>query len=215
MGRCERILKKIKELKLKSNNIKWHESKITLKDIEKRNKHDGCVIWLTGLSASGKSTIAVEVELQLFRLGCQVKVLDGDNVRHGLNKDLGFSKEDRIENIRRISETSKLFRSSGIIVINAFISPFQKDRNEARKIIDKGHFIEVYVKTSLEECIKRDPKGIYQKALNGKIREFTGITSPYEEPKNPEIIVDTEKLNIKESSEKIIFYLKKRKIIYI
>ena len=215
MGRCERILKKIKELKLKSNNIKWHESKITLKDIEKRNKHDGCVIWLTGLSASGKSTIAVEVELQLFRLGCQVKVLDGDNVRHGLNKDLGFSKEDRIENIRRISETSKLFRSSGIIVINAFISPFQKDRNEARKIIDKGHFIEVYVKTSLEECIKRDPKGIYQKALNGKIREFTGITSPYEEPKNPEIIVDTEKLNIKESSEKIIGYLKKRKIIYI
>lgn len=205
----------MRDPKQKATNIKWHRSKVTLEAIEERNGHDGCVVWLTGLSASGKSTIAVETELQLFKMGCHVRILDGDNVRHGLNKDLGFSAEDREENIRRISETSKLFRASGMIVIDAFISPFRKDRNHARELIDDGHFIEIFVKASLEECIKRDPKGIYKKALKGEIPNFTGISSPYEEPVNPEIVIDTEKLSVGEAAKTIVDFLKVKDLIRV
>ena len=197
----------------KATNIKWHLSKVSLQDVEDRNGHDGCVIWFTGLSASGKSTIAVEVERILFDIGCYVRILDGDNVRHGLNKDLGFSKEDREENIRRIAEISKLFRATGMICINAFISPFQKDRDLARDLIDEGHFFEVYIKTSLETCIKRDPKGIYKKALAGEIPNFTGISSPYELPGNPELIIDTEKYNIQQSADMLVQFLKDKGIV--
>lgn len=197
----------------KATNIKWHLSRVTLKEIEDRNGHDGCVIWFTGLSASGKSTIAVEVERQLFDLMCHVRILDGDNVRHGLNKDLGFAKEDREENIRRISEVSKLFRATGMICINAFISPFQRDRDQARKLIDEGHFFEVYIKASIEKCIERDPKGIYKKALSGEIKDFTGISSPYEAPEDPELTIDTEKHDVKESAEILIQFLKEKGIV--
>lgn len=197
----------------KATNIKWHQSQVSLEKIENRNGHDGCVIWFTGLSASGKSTIAVETERQLFDMGCHVRILDGDNVRHGLNKDLGFSKEDREENIRRIGEISKLFRASGMICINAFISPFRSDRDQSRDLIDKGHFIEVYIKASLETCIQRDPKGIYKRALAGEIKDFTGISSPYEAPENPELVIDTEQLSVTESAEKLIKYLQEKGII--
>lgn len=197
----------------KATNIKWHLSKVTLEEIENRNQHDGCVIWFTGLSASGKSTIAVEVERQLFDLGCHVRILDGDNVRHGLNKDLGFTKKDREENIRRISEVSKLFRATGMICINAFISPFQRDRDQARDLIDEGHFFEVYIKASLETCIKRDPKGIYKKAMAGEIKDFTGISSPYEPPENPELVIDTDENDIKECARILINFLKEKGIV--
>jgi adenylyl-sulfate kinase len=197
----------------KATNIKWHRSQVTLEEIENRNGHDGCVVWLTGLSASGKSTIAVEMERMLFDMDCHVRILDGDNVRHGLNKDLGFTDADRVENIRRISEVSKLFRATGMIVINAFISPFQKDRDSARDLIDEGHFFEVFIKASLEECIRRDPKGIYQKAIKGEIPHFTGITSPYEEPVSPELIVNTEALSIEESAGAIINLLREKGIL--
>ena len=196
-----------------SQNVKWHLSKVSLPEIEERNNHKGCVIWLTGLSASGKSTIAVELERILFDSGCNVFILDGDNVRHGLNKDLGFSPKDREENIRRLSEVCKLLRSAGFITISAFISPYRKDRDQARSLIDDGHFFEVFINCSIEECIKRDPKGMYKKALEGKIPEFTGISAPYEEPEKPELIIDTEKNNVNESVEIIINFLKAMQII--
>jgi adenylyl-sulfate kinase len=191
--------RELKLNKIKATNIKWHQSKVTLKDIEERNVHQGCVVWLTGLSASGKSTIAVECEKILFDHGYNVFILDGDNVRHGLNKNLGFSPEDREENIRRVGEVCKLFRSAGFIVFSSFISPYTKDRNIARELIDDGHFFEVYVKCDVEECAKRDPKGLYQKAKEGIVKEFTGVSAPYEEPENPELIIDTALLNIEDS----------------
>jgi len=198
---------------MKATNIKWHQRKVDVEDIEKRNGHKGCVVWLTGLSASGKSTIAVEVEKKLFDLGFHVYLLDGDNVRYGLNKDLGFSPEDREENIRRIAELSNLFRNAGFIVLSAFISPYKKDRNVAREMIDGGRFIETYIKCSIEECANRDPKGLYKKAFAGEIKEFTGISAPYEAPEKPELVVDTEKLNIEESAKIIIKKLKESGII--
>ncbi len=197
----------------KATNIKWHKSQVSLQEIEDRNGHDGCVIWLTGLSASGKSTIAVEVERILFDLKCHVRILDGDNVRHGLNKDLGFTNEDRVENIRRIAEVSKLFRAAGMICINAFISPFQKDRDVARDLIDKVHFFEVYINASIEECIKRDPKGIYKRALSGEIKNFTGISSPYEAPENPELVINTENSSIEESANQLVQFLKDKGVV--
>lgn len=197
----------------KATNIKWHKSRVTLSEIEQRNGHDGCVIWLTGLSASGKSTIAVETERLLFDLGCHVRILDGDNVRHGLNKDLGFAKTDREENIRRIAEVSKLFRATGMICINAFISPFRRDRDQARELIDAGHFFEVYVEASLETCIKRDPKGIYKKALAGEIPDFTGISSPYEQPEKPELTINTETQSVTECAQVLVDFLKKKGIV--
>ena len=173
--------------------VVWHQNKVDTKDREKLNGHRGGVIWLTGLSGSGKSTIAVELEKILYDKGVHTFILDGDNIRHGLNKDLGFSDQDRNENIRRIAHVAKLFASAGIIVITAFISPFREDRKIARDLLEKDRFLEVYVNCDLETCIERDPKGLYQKALNGEIENFTGISSTYEPPLEAELVIDNGK----------------------
>ena len=195
------------KFKEEKNNIIPISHKITKSDREKIKNQKGCVIWLTGLSGSGKSTIANELEYQLNKMKYHTYLLDGDNIRTGLNSDLGFSDEDRKENIRRISEVAKLFLDAGIITITAFISPFIEDRKKAKKIIGKD-FIEVFVDTPIEECIKRDPKGLYKKALNGEIKEFTGISSPYEKPVSPDIYINTTKNDIISSVELIIKFLK-------
>jgi adenylyl-sulfate kinase len=165
------------------------------------------------LSGCGKSTIATELEKSLFEKGANVFILDGDNVRHGLNGDLGFSPEDREENIRRIGEVAHLFAEAGTIAITSFISPYIKDRDRARSLNEEGDFIEVYVKAPLTVCEDRDPKGLYKKARDGVIPEFTGISAPYEEPKQPEIVIETDKLNVQESVDKIIDYMKSNKIL--
>lgn len=190
-----------------TTNITWHEATITKHERRRKNKHKSCALWFTGLSGSGKSTIANALSHKLFHYGIQEYVLDGDNIRHGLNKDLGFSEHDRTENIRRIGEVSKLFVDSGTIVITAFISPFQHDRNVVRSLFEKGEFIEVYIKCPLEECEKRDPKQLYAKARNGEIKNFTGIDSPYEPPETPEITIDTNILTVDNAVEKIFRYL--------
>ncbi|MDQ0161674.1 adenylyl-sulfate kinase [Bacillus alveayuensis] len=197
-----------------SNNITWHETSITKFERRQKNGYHSFVIWLTGLSGSGKSTIANALARKLFDENIHSYVLDGDNVRHGLNKDLGFSEEDRNENIRRIGEVAKLFVDSGQVVLTAFISPFRKDREVVRNLLEENEFIEVYVKCSLKSCEKRDPKGLYKKARKGEIKQFTGIDSPYEEPLNPEIVVDTEALSVEESVEEIYRYLKENHYIH-
>lgn len=191
-----------------STNITWHDHTVTKKDRRERNKHHSYVLWFTGLSGSGKSTVANAVAKRLFEEQTNSYVLDGDNIRFGINKDLGFSDEDRKENIRRIGEVSKLFVDSGQVVLTAFISPFQEDRDRVRALLEDNEFIEVYIKCSIEACEARDPKGLYEKARKGIIKEFTGISSPYEEPAHPEIIVDTEKHSIEECVEQIVQYLK-------
>lgn len=196
-----------------TKNIFWHQTTITKEDRQKRNGHKSCVLWFTGLSGAGKSTLANAVEQKLFQLGVQSYVLDGDNIRHGLNKGLGFSEEDRKENIRRIGEVAKLFVDSGLITCTAFISPFREDRNNVRNILEPGEFIEIYTKCSLDVCEDRDPKGLYKKARNGEIPDFTGISSPYEEPENPEIVIETDKLSIEESVDVILNYLKEQGIL--
>lgn len=202
-----------KKKTIKSKNITWHETGISKQDREERNGHNGIVIWLTGLSGSGKSTIAVELQAILFEMGCHVYTLDGDNVRQGLNRNLGFSPKDREENIRRIGEVAKLFADSGSIVITSFISPYKKDRDEARFLLIREDFIEVYVKAPISVCEHRDPRGLYKKARQGIIKEFTGISAPYEEPENPEIVLETDKLNVSESTGVILNYLKSKKLI--
>lgn len=197
----------------KSPNVKWQHTKIKREDREKILNQKGLVLWFTGLSGSGKSTIAIEVECLLNSRGYATYLLDGDNIRHGLNSDLGFSKEDRKENIRRISEVAKLFFDAGLITLVTFISPFKEDRNFARKLIPEERFIEIYVKCSLETCEKRDVKGLYKKAREGLIKDFTGISSPYEAPENPEIILNTENETIEESVNKVINYLKTQNLI--
>ncbi|ABB15929.1 adenylyl-sulfate kinase [Carboxydothermus hydrogenoformans] len=192
-----------------ANNLFWHEGKITAEDREKLLGQKGVVIWLTGLSGSGKSTIARELEAVLYRQGKLAYVLDGDNIRMGLNKDLGFSEKDRQENIRRIGEVAKLFVDAGIIVITAFISPFRADRDKVRSILPAGKFIEVFVDCPLEVCEARDVKGLYQKAREGKIPEFTGITSPYEPPVKPEITLKTAEQSLEECVDIILTYLRK------
>ena len=192
---------------IKSTNIVWQETNVSRQDREKLLKQKGVLIWFTGLSGSGKSTVATMLEKKLYDMGKLTYLLDGDNVRHGLNSDLGFSKEDRVENIRRIAEISKLFVDSGIITITTFISPFIKDREAVRKLL-KEDFIEVYVDCPIEVCEKRDPKGIYKKARKGEIKDFTGIDSPYEAPVNPEITVRTHINSLDECVSKIIDYLK-------
>lgn len=194
----------------KSHNIYWSRGKVTPEQRAVRNGHDGRVVWLTGLSASGKSTIATELERELFRLGHHVYVLDGDNMRHGLCSDLGFSPEDRKENIRRIGETAKLFAEAGIICVTAFISPYRSDRELVRKIMKSGVFIEVYVNAPLEVCEQRDPKGLYAKARANQIREFTGISAPYEPPDQPEIELPTDKLTVDEAVAQVVEYLKRK-----
>jgi len=193
---------------IKSKNIYWHEGDITQLDRERQNGHKGVCIWYTGLSGSGKSTVALEVEKKLFEKGIKTFVLDGDNIRHGLNKNLGFSPEDRTENIRRIGEVSKLFVNAGVMVMTAFISPYREDRDNVRKILGDGEFVEVFVEASLETCEERDPKGLYKKARSGEIKEFTGISAPYEEPSNPELVINTtEETNVSINADKVIEYL--------
>jgi len=197
----------------KATNITWHEGNIFKEDRNKLLNQKGIVIWFTGLSGSGKSTLAHALENKLFKEKKLSFVLDGDNIRHGLNKNLGFSPEDREENIRRIGEVAKLFSDAGIITMTAFISPYRKDRDKARNILRKGEFIEVFLKVPLETAEKRDPKGLYKKARRGEIQEFTGISAPYEEPLNPEIIIDTSLTGIKESTEIIYRFLKEKELI--
>ncbi len=197
----------------KSKNIVWHDGTITREDRAKKFGQKGCVLWFTGLSGSGKSTLARELEAALFNMGKNVYVLDGDNIRHGLNNDLGFSPEDRKENIRRIGEVAKLFADAGIIALTAFISPYRADREGARNLMGDGDFIEVYVKCSLEECERRDPKGMYKKARKGEIKSFTGLTAPYEEPENSELTIDTENLSLETCVNDIVEFLKEREII--
>ena len=189
------------------NNLFWQQSKVTGSQREARNGHPGCIIWLTGLSGAGKSTIATELERQLFTLGKHAYVLDGDNMRHGLASDLGFSPQDRTENIRRVGEVAKLFADAGLICITAFISPYREDRDMVRAIMPAGRFIEVFVNAPLEVCERRDPKGLYAKARAREIKEFTGISAPYEAPAKPEIELRTDQLTVPESVARILEYL--------
>ena len=188
----------------KATNITWHEANVVQADREKLLNQKGCVIWFTGLSGSGKSTLALEVENKLHQRGHLTYVLDGDNIRHGLNKNLGFSPEDREENIRRIGEVAKLFNDAGVIAMTAFISPYRTDRDNARDLLDAGRFVEVFVDCPLEVCEARDTKGLYQKARTGEIKEFTGISAPYEVPVQPELTVNTSELTLEECTERVI-----------
>ncbi len=191
-----------------STNIVWHESEVTKENRQQQKGHKSAILWFTGLSGSGKSTISVALETALYTKGFHTYRLDGDNVRHGLNNNLGFSPEDRTENIRRIGEVSKLMVDAGLFTLTAFISPYLEDRDQVRKLVEADEFIEVYVKASLETCEQRDPKGLYKKARLGEIKGFTGIDAPYEEPNQAEIIIDTNQLSIEASVEVIIDYLK-------
>ncbi|CDQ37904.1 adenylyl-sulfate kinase [Virgibacillus salexigens] len=191
----------------KSTNISWHDSIITKTERQTKNKHKSAILWFTGLSGAGKSTITVELERKLYQLGIYTYRLDGDNIRHGLNKNLGFSPEDRTENIRRIGEVAKLFVDAGVLTLTAFISPYREDRNQVRALVAEREFIEVYVRCSLEACEHRDSKGLYQKARSGEITGFTGIDAPYEEPINPELTIDTEEQSLDEAVQQVINYL--------
>ncbi len=197
----------------KATNITWHEGNITREDRERLLQQKGAVLWFTGLSGSGKSTLALAVEERLFERGHLCFVLDGDNIRHGLNKNLGFSPEDREENIRRIGEVGKLFSDAGVIAMTAFISPYRQDRDKARSLLAEGSFVEIYVQVPLEVAEQRDPKGLYKKARAGEIKEFTGISAPYEEPRSPEIVVNTGELDLEQSVDKVIRYLEDRDIV--
>lgn len=187
-----------------STNLTWHEAAIQKEERQQKNGYEGKIVWFTGLSASGKSTVANAFSRRLFDLNRQVYVLDGDNIRQGLNSDLGFGDEARKENIRRIGEVAKLFIDSGQYVLTAFISPFREDRQTVRDLVGEGEFIEVYVKCSIEACEERDPKGLYKKARKQEIPSFTGISSPYEEPLNPEIILNSEKYSVEECVEQLL-----------
>ncbi|MDO6505589.1 adenylyl-sulfate kinase [Colwellia sp. 4_MG-2023] len=192
---------------MKTENTVWHEQHISKEQRASLKSQKPCLLWYTGLSGSGKSTVANAVDALLFKLGCHSYLLDGDNVRHGLNGDLGFTDEDRVENIRRISEVSKLFLDAGLIVSTAFISPFTEDRARARAKLEDGEFIEVYIDTPISVCEQRDPKGLYKKARAGEIKDFTGIDSTYDVPESPEIHVKTAELSIQECAEQIVHYL--------
>ena len=194
----------------KSTNITWHQGHVERKDREKLLGQRGATLWLTGLSGSGKSTVAVAAEKALLQRGHLAYVLDGDNVRHGLNKNLGFSPEDRTENIRRIAEVAKLFTDAGVIALTSFISPYRADRDAARAIFAPGDFVEIHVSTALETCESRDPKGLYKKARAGQIPEFTGISAPYEAPERPELVLDTGALSVEESVTALLRYLEEK-----
>ena len=196
-----------------SDNVVWHSAKVARPEREKLHGHKGACLWFTGLSASGKSTLAVEIEKMLYEKRIHTYILDGDNIRHGLNKDLGFSDADRKENIRRIGEVSNLFVDAGFIVLTAFISPFREDRKIARDLLPENKFVEIFVKCDIDTCAKRDPKGLYKKAMNGEIKEFTGISSPYEAPEKPEISLDNSDGKLEENVNKILEYMKEFKLI--
>ena len=191
------------------NHLVWYNAHVTRRDRNILNQHASGVLWFTGLSAAGKSTIAHGVEKKLFNLGVRSYVLDGDNVRHGINSDLGFSRQDRKENIRRIVEISKLLVDGGLIVLASFISPFKKDREFIRSCFSGDNFYEIYIKCSLQECEKRDPKGMYEKARQGIIRNYTGISAPYEEPESPHLVIDTEKYDIADSIKLVLNYMER------
>jgi adenylylsulfate kinase len=193
----------------KATNITWHEGAVSREERAKLLGQKGVTVWMTGLSASGKSTIAVILEQMLLHQKKHAYRLDGDNIRHGLNKNLGFSAEDRAENIRRIGEVAKLFSDAGVIAITSFISPYKKDRDAVRASMKPGEFIEVYVKVSLEAAEKRDPKGLYKKARAGEIKGFTGIDDPYEAPDRAEIVIDTETTSAEAAAKQILAQLEK------
>ena len=199
---------------MKNSNLIYHQASVTRQRRNNLNKHRSIVLWFTGLSGSGKSTLAHALEEKLFQKGLRTFVLDGDNVRHGLNSNLDFSEADRTENIRRISEVSKLMIEAGLIVMTAFISPFKKDRNEARSLISNDHFIEIFCKASLETCEDRDVKGLYKLARAGEIKNYTGIDSPYEIPENPELIINTDKETLDYSVTKILKFLERSEFNY-
>jgi adenylylsulfate kinase len=196
-----------------NNHVVWHEAQVTRDDRNALNSHKSGLIWLTGLSASGKSTIAHGVERVLFDRGIRTYVLDGDNIRHGLNANLGFSPEDRQENLRRVAEVARLFADAGILVLAAFISPYRRDRDYIRQRFEGDNFIEIYVKCCLEECERRDPKGLYKKARSGIIKNYTGISSPYEEPINPELVLETSNCSPDAAITQVVSYLEKRQIV--
>jgi adenylylsulfate kinase len=198
---------------MKSSNIIYHQASVTRQRRNKLNNHRSIVLWFTGLSGSGKSTLAHALEEKLFQKGCRTFVLDGDNVRHGLNSNLDFSEAGRTENIRRISEISKLMLESGLIVMTAFISPINKDRSDARQLISSDDFIEIYCKASLETCETRDVKGLYKRARAGEIKNYTGIDSPYEVPENPELTIDTDNQSLEGSVSTILSFLESSGII--
>ncbi|MGD0844714.1 MAG: adenylyl-sulfate kinase [Geobacteraceae bacterium] len=191
----------------RSTNITWYERRLTKSDYRQRNGHSSMVLWFTGLSGSGKSTLAHRVEEVLFNKGWYTYILDGDNVRHGLNGDLGFSENDRRENIRRIGEVAKLFVDGGVVVLAAFISPYREDRDRVRALFEEGEFVEIYVECDLKTCERRDPKGLYRKARAGELPDFTGIDSPYEEPLNPELVIGTGWLDITDSVNRVVDFL--------
>jgi adenylylsulfate kinase len=191
----------------KATNIVWHQGAVTRADREQMNGHKGCTVWLTGLSGSGKSTIAVDLEKRLWERGVRAYILDGDNIRHGLNKNLGFSPDDRTENIRRIGEVAKLFTEAGIVALTAFISPYRADRDQVRALMQPGDFVEVHVECPVEVCEQRDVKGLYKKARAGEIKEFTGISAPYEAPLTPELTIDTSGQSVEASALQILQYL--------
>lgn len=198
---------------MESTQLTWHQSIITKSKRNQLHGHQSMVLWFTGLSGSGKSTLSTILEKRLHERQISTYILDGDNVRHGINKNLGFSPEDRTENIRRIGEIAKLFVDAGIITLTAFISPYRKDRDQVRQLFEEHEFIEIYVKCSVEECERRDPKGLYEKARAGKIKNFTGVSAPYEPPVNPEIVIDNEGQSIEASVNQVINYLLKKKFI--
>ncbi|MBB5322528.1 adenylyl-sulfate kinase [Marinobacter oulmenensis] len=195
------------------NDIVWHDHKVTRAERARNKNQNPCLLWFTGLSGSGKSTIANALDVALHERGYHTFLLDGDNVRHGLCKDLGFSDSDRVENIRRIGEVSKLFADAGLIVLSAFISPFISDRRLVRKLFPAGEFIEVFMDTPLATCEDRDPKGLYRKARSGEIRHFTGIDSPYEAPPHPEVRLDTSVLSVDECVDRLIDFMVNQHLI--
>lgn len=198
----------------KSTNTVWHHAIISRELRERRNRHRSVILWFTGLSGAGKSTLAHAVEERLYEKGCATFVLDGDNVRHGLCNDLGFSDDDRVENIRRIGEIAKLMTEAGVITLTAFISPFRSDRSKARSLVPHGDFLEIFCQCSLEKCEQRDVKGLYKKARAGEIPDFTGVSSPYEEPEKPELTVNTDSDTLEECVDQVMELLNARGIFH-
>jgi adenylylsulfate kinase len=197
----------------KATNIVWHQGAVTREDRAQMNGHKSCTVWLTGLSGSGKSTIAVDLEKRLWERGVRAYILDGDNIRHGLNKNLGFSPADRTENIRRIGEVAKLFTEAGVVALTAFISPYRADRDQVRALMAPGDFVEVHVDCPIDVCEQRDVKGLYKKARAGEIKEFTGVSAPYEAPLKPELSINTSGQSVEESARQILDYLERKGLI--
>ncbi|MEO5702661.1 MAG: adenylyl-sulfate kinase [Gammaproteobacteria bacterium] len=198
-----------------SPNIRRHQASVTRQRRAALNGHESVILWFTGLSGAGKSTIAHAVEEKLYHMGCRTFVFDGDNVRHGLCADLGFTAQDREENVRRVSEMAKLFNEAGVIALTAFISPFRADRKRARELVPEGDFIEIYCRCSLAVCEQRDVKGLYAKTRAGEIKEFTGISSPYEAPEQPELILDTDQLPLEDCVNRVVDLLLSKSILRI